>query len=119
MFSGIHILDSCLRAWGKGKHLELNAEHMLKLLIRNKKKQCIILSEDSKPLLQNLFKDFWFTIKLCGSLETRCYIYCGIGFYLQFGLLKVIPLESGFIQVSCRQHLCFNKPQKFWKKVIR
>lgn len=38
MFSGIHILDSCLRAWGKGKHLELNAEHMFKLLIRNKKK---------------------------------------------------------------------------------
>lgn len=53
MFSGIHILDSCLRAWGKGKHLELNAEHMLKLLIRNKKKQCIILSEGSRPLIEN------------------------------------------------------------------
>lgn len=52
MLSGIHILDSCLRAWGKGKHLELNAEHMLKLLIRSKKKQCIILSEDSKTLIQ-------------------------------------------------------------------
>lgn len=48
MFSGIHILDSCLRAWGKGKHLELNAEHMLKLLIRNKKKQYIILFEGSR-----------------------------------------------------------------------
>lgn len=41
MFSGIHILDSCLRAWGKGKHLELNTEHMLKLLIRKKKNNAL------------------------------------------------------------------------------
>lgn len=34
MFSGIPILASCSRAWGKGKHLEGNAEHMLKVLIR-------------------------------------------------------------------------------------
>lgn len=64
MFSGIHILDSCLRAWGKGKHLELNAEHMLKLLIRTKKKQCIILSEGSRPLLQNYFLGSLFTNKV-------------------------------------------------------
>lgn len=64
MFSGIHILDSCLRAWGKGKHLELNAEHMLKLLIRNKKKQCIILSEGSRRPLQKFFLETQFTSKV-------------------------------------------------------
>lgn len=50
MFSGIQILDSCIRAWGKGKHLELNAEHMLKLLIRETEwKLRVLLPEDNKP----------------------------------------------------------------------
>lgn len=49
MFSGIQILDSCIRAWGKGKHLELNAEHMLKLLIRETDwKLRVLLPKDIK-----------------------------------------------------------------------
>lgn len=70
MFSGIHILDSCLRAWGKGKHLELNAEHMLKLLIRNKKKQCIILSEGSRPLIENI---------ILQTLNLKSLVLCELG----------------------------------------
>lgn len=50
MFSGIQILGSCIRAWGKGKHLELDAEHMLKLLIRKMDgKLFILLPKDNKP----------------------------------------------------------------------
>lgn len=53
MFSGIQILGSCIRAWGKGKHLELDAEHMLKLLIRKMEgKLFILLPKDNKPQIK-------------------------------------------------------------------
>lgn len=53
MFSGIQILDSCIRAWGEGKHLELNAEHMLKLLIRKIEWEgFILLPKDNKPWIK-------------------------------------------------------------------
>lgn len=60
MFSGIQILDSCIRAWGEAQHLELNAEHMPKLLIREMEREVfLLLPKDNKPWIK-VFGIFFF-----------------------------------------------------------